>query len=262
MARLPHPRTAAERRRWRDVIAAAVGAVTAGGLAGAIGLAVMKFRRRPSDDEPADAEVVELPAAPARKRWRDFLFGWIAAYVVAGAFAGAVGIAILQFGAFDTTASMPHMAPIGWSAHQAFIAHTKHSAGRMSQVTITPGEVVAGFRQYEQDCVQCHGGPGVPRGDLASGLNPPPPYLLDAPRRWTPAQLYWILAQGVKMTAMPSWRATRTNVQVWDLVAFVEALPYLSPQDYANLRASQHTTPREVVAPAGQTKPPLRVTSE
>jgi hypothetical protein len=45
-----------------------------------------------------------------------------------------------------------------------------------------------------------------------------------------------VVGNGVKMTAMPSWSATRTKGQIWDLVAFLEAMPYLSADDYARMR--------------------------
>lgn len=174
-----------------------------------------------------------------------------AGMVFAGLVGAVGGLTIVEFGLFDATASMPHLPPVAWAAHRAFITSVQARAGSMPTPTITPAEVTAGFRQYEHDCVQCHGGPGVPRGDLAAGMTPAPPYVIDAARRWTPAQLYWILAQGVKMTAMPSWRATRTNVQVWDLVAFLEALPYLSPEQYRHMRDANTRHPQAPASKGG-----------
>jgi hypothetical protein len=43
----------------------------------------------------------------------------------------------------------------------------------------------------------------------------------------------------VKMTAMPAWSAVRTDAEVWDLVAFLETLPYISPPTYARMRAAE-----------------------
>lgn len=190
-------------------------------------------------------------------RRRTLLLAGFAGMVVAGLIGAAGGLAIVEFGLFDATASMPHLRPVAWAAHRAFITSVQARAGSMPTPTITPAEVAAGFRQYEQDCVQCHGGPGVSRGDLAAGMTPAPPYLIDAARRWTPSQLYWILAQGVKMTAMPSWRATRTNLQVWNLVAFLEALPYLSPEQYRKMRGAD-ISPLEPPAAGGTA--PLKAT--
>ena len=72
----------------------------------------------------------------------------------------------------------------------------------------------------------------------AHGMTPSPPYIVDAPRRWQARELYWIIAHGVKLTAMPAWQSLRTDAQIWDLVAFLEAAPYLTPRDYDRIRAT------------------------
>jgi hypothetical protein len=68
---------------------------------------------------------------------------------------------------------------------------------------------------------------------------PTPPYLLEVSRQWTPAQLYWIVHEGVKMTGMPAWGETQSVARVWNIVAFLEASPAISPADYARLRDRQ-----------------------
>jgi len=67
-------------------------------------------------------------------------------------------------------------------------------------------------------------------------MNPSPPYLLDQSRRWTPNQLFWIVRNGVKMTGMPAWGLTQSDAEVWNLVAFLEAMPDLAPADYQKMR--------------------------
>ncbi|HKT53815.1 MAG TPA: cytochrome c, partial [Caulobacteraceae bacterium] len=106
-------------------------------------------------------------------------------------------------------------------------------------------EVGAGFHAYDAECVMCHGAPGVAREPWVSGLTPTPPFLIDSARRWDAAQLYWIVGEGVKMTAMPAWRTTQTSNDIWNLVAFLEVLPDLSPADYARMRvADRRRQPR------------------
>ena len=68
-------------------------------------------------------------------------------------------------------------------------------------------------------------------------MNPTPPYIVDAGRRFSPAQLHWIISRGVKMTGMPAWRGVETPAQTWDVVAFLEALPYLDQGAYRRVVA-------------------------
>lgn len=89
----------------------------------------------------------------------------------------------------------------------------------------------------------CHGSPGIARADWTTGLEPTPPYLLDAARRWSPAELQVIVGDGIKMTAMPAWRMTLSEGDIRSLVAFLDTLPSTSPQQYRELRAKLSARP-------------------
>ncbi len=186
----------------------------------------------------------KTPPPEAKLGWRALAATWLLAWLAAGLLAGAAALAVIEGGLFNATASTPHYPPVGWAAHAAFISSVKARSGDIrAPGRFSRAETLAGFRQYDSDCAMCHGGPGVARAAWVQGLTPTPPYLLDAARRWTPAQLYWIVGQGIKMTAMPAWRLTRTQGQVWNLVAFLEILPYLSADDYARMRATDRPLP-------------------
>ena len=68
-------------------------------------------------------------------------------------------------------------------------------------------------------------------------MEPQPPFLLDATSKWTPAQLFWIAKNGIKMTGMPSWRDSMGDAQIWDVVGFLEAARRLPPRTYAEWRS-------------------------
>src|SRR3546814_15521897 len=57
-------------------------------------------------------------------------------------------------------------------------------------------------------------------------------------RSLTPAQQFWIIKHGIKMTAMPAWGKTHPDPLIWDMVAFVRKLPGMSPTEYKQLVAS------------------------
>ncbi len=151
---------------------------------------------------------------------------------------GAGGLAIVEFGLFDVRASTPHSPLMAWATHTTMIHSVQRQAAGTEAEAPTPDAVRAGFRLYDTDCVGCHGAPGVGREPWANGMTPSPPFLLDAPRHWSPGQLQFIVANGVKMTAMPAWNAVHSPSQIRSIVAFLEALPYLTAGDYARLRAA------------------------
>jgi cytochrome c553 len=95
---------------------------------------------------------------------------------------------------------------------------------------------VAGFCAYETHCVACHGAAAVGREAWVSGMEPQPPYLLDVTRRFTPAELFWIAKNGIKMTGMPGWGDSLSDRQIWNVVAWLEASQNLPPQTYLRWR--------------------------
>ena len=190
-------------------------------------------------------------AAALLHRWRWRIAAFVGGGVAAGALAGAFGLAVVEFGLYDTASTKPHYPLVSWAAHATFTHSTQMRAQAVRAPDhFTPEQVDAGFQRYAADCMMCHGGPGVARAPWVRGLTPTPPYLLDAAYRWTPAQLDFILEHGVKMSAMPSWGETRSHDQIWSLVAFLEALPDISPAEFARRRASP---PASTSAPAPST---------
>ena len=72
---------------------------------------------------------------------------------------------------------------------------------------------------------------------MSQGLYPAAPELA---RRddLSPAEQFWVIKHGVKLTAMPAWGKTHNDELIWDMVAFLQALPKMSPQQYKTTVAS------------------------
>ncbi|MGH8456557.1 MAG: c-type cytochrome, partial [Stenotrophobium sp.] len=49
----------------------------------------------------------------------------------------------------------------------------------------------------------------------------------------SPAEEFWMIKHGVKMTAMPAWGPTHDDAKIWGMVAFLQKLPKLTPAQYA-----------------------------
>ncbi|MDB5693874.1 MAG: hypothetical protein JWO81_2937 [Alphaproteobacteria bacterium] len=143
----------------------------------------------------------------------------------------------IRSGAFDVAASKPHSLLTYWIT-QATMTHSVklHARDIAAPTPFTAGQVIAGFCAYETHCVMCHGAPSVARQPWVNGMTPDPPYLIDAPQRWRPAELFWIIRHGVKMTAMPAWEASMSDRETWNVVAFLEAAPNRQPGLYTKMR--------------------------
>ena len=97
--------------------------------------------------------------------------------------------------------------------------------------------IAAGAGLYSEMCTGCHLGPGVEKTEISQGLYPPAPQLAQGINR-SAAQQFWIIKHGVKLSAMPAWGRTHSDQLIWDMVAFVRALPTLSPEQYRAAIAS------------------------
>jgi len=47
--------------------------------------------------------------------------------------------------------------------------------------------------------------------------------------------LFWVIKNGVKMTAMPAWGPTHSDQKIWAMVAFLEKLPHMTAAQYQEM---------------------------
>ncbi len=102
----------------------------------------------------------------------------------------------------------------------------------------SPENLRSGLSHYKENCVTCHGAPGVEESEAGMGLNPPAPDLtLPAIQRMSDGELYWVVSNGVRMTGMPAFSLTHKPDEIWKIVAFVRHLPELSNAEQKILKA-------------------------
>ena len=96
--------------------------------------------------------------------------------------------------------------------------------------------VAAGLVLFRTHCVACHGAPGVDPTEAGASLNPPAPGLtLPRVQARSDGELQWIVSNGIRMTGMPAFGASRSDAEVWQLVAALRRLPRLSPEERRSL---------------------------
>ena len=143
---------------------------------------------------------------------------------------------VIYSGVYDVAATAPHWPATAWLLETARARSIKALA---AGIAVPPGlddpaKIIIGVEHYAAHCAVCHGAPGVPRGDIAQGLYPPPPDLAKTAPLYTPAELFWVVKHGIKMTGMPAW-SDHSDDELWAIVGFLEKLPGMSEQDYAKL---------------------------
>ena len=159
---------------------------------------------------------------------------------------GAV-VGFIYSGLYNVGASEPHWGLTRWLMSTAMERSVQHHARGIEVPPLDdPALVESGFDHYRNMCVGCHGAPGAQTWEGGEGLNPEPPKLAETVPGWTPAELYWITKNGIKMTGMPAWSETHDDQALWAIVAFLEKLPELSEAQYRAMeesaKARQHIT--------------------
>ena len=164
----------------------------------------------------------------ARRRW-----GLLASALLVLSIATAVAI---YAGLYNVAADVPHTQPVYWlleimrersitvRARDIVVPNDLEDAGRISK----------GAGQYAEMCSGCHLAPGMKRTEISRGLYPRAPELR-RDTELTPAEQFWAIKHGVKMTGMPAWGVTHDDELLWDVVAFVRKLPELTVEQYQTL---------------------------
>ena len=159
---------------------------------------------------------------------------------------GATGAAaVVGFGLYNVSARVGHLPGVSWVLHTTFRNAVDLRAPAESEVPDFTREMDAlGAGHYDAACRVCHSAPGEAKTATIRAMVPEPPHIEDAVAHWTPAELHWIVDEGVKMSGMPYWPAERPD-EVWPVVAFLEEVKSgLSAQDYARLVDKDVPTPQ------------------
>lgn len=176
-----------------------------------------------------------------------------ASALLLAALAGA-GLMVYS-GVYDVSASRQHTQWV-----YSLLETTLRQSVRLRARDIQPPplddavRIQRGALCFQAKCVQCHGAPGVSAGDIGKGLQPVPGPLVDALQRWQPREIYWITRHGIKMSGMPAWEFRLQDGELWDIVAFVNHLPTLTPQAYTDISQTASADPEAV---CGQPKAAL-----
>jgi mono/diheme cytochrome c family protein len=152
-------------------------------------------------------------------------------------------------GAYQVGADVPH-----WNV-------TRHAIGFLREHTIErrvadikppslddPALVKLGAEHYSEMCTGCHLAPGMGHSELRDGLYPKPPNLTRfAP---DPAEAFWVIKHGLKMTAMPAWGLSHDDHTIWAMVAYLQKQPRMSAAEYQSLTANASAMEGHEAVPA------------
>jgi mono/diheme cytochrome c family protein len=189
-----------------------------------------------------------------RRMWRQvwlkadgvLMIGRLAAGIAVGwVLVVMAGLVVVWGGVPNVAAGWRDPPPLQWLLHTAYERSVARRVGDVVVPTAAgdPGQALAGARAFDEMCAICHTPPGQEPTEQSVGLNPAPPRLTELTRRRTPAQAYWVMKNGVRMTAMPAFGPTHTDAELWQLVAFVQRARDLDAAGYVAMLSRAERLP-------------------
>ena len=150
-------------------------------------------------------------------------------------------------GIYPIGADVPHHAVEFWALETLRNKSIERAAKDISVPSLQSAELLlSGGPDYNDMCAGCHLKPGKQESDMSLGLYPAPPNLSvkdhgdnhqDSDALQQARRQFWVIKHGIKASGMPAWGPTHDDQRIWAMVAFLQKLPDLSPEQYQILTA-------------------------
>ncbi len=141
-----------------------------------------------------------------------------------------------------------------WVAEKSLDATLRREAPKKDNpVAFNEQNLIAGIHLYAEYCAVCHGsaqGSAAP-SPIAKGLYQKPPQLAsDGVEDDAEGMTFWKVKHGIRLTAMPSFKDSLTDQQIWTLASFLNHMDKLPPAAQQAWQQVQNWTPATPSQPA------------
>ena len=162
-----------------------------------------------------------------------------------------VAVIFIWSGLYNVSTLSPDPGPLKW----VFSTTSRNSIEHHAKGIVVPQDVkvlyegtssgdsqadssmiAEGFDHYNDMCVTCHAGPGLDKSEAGIGIYPQAPDLARSAKELPPQDLFWVIKNGVKSTGMPGFAKTHSDSKIWAMVAFLEKMKNMTPQQYAAMQ--------------------------
>lgn len=92
----------------------------------------------------------------------------------------------------------------------------------------TDANLIAGGREYLNQCAGCHGTPGK-EDRFPNALNPDAPQLPTVGTEYTEAQIFWVAKHGVRRTGMFANGVWDADSVLWPIATFIKHIKDMPP---------------------------------
>lgn len=142
-----------------------------------------------------------------------------------------IGIIYMYSGVYDVSVQNRDKGITKWILETTMDNSVEHHAKNIVAPALDDSAMIwKGFTHYDRMC-GCHSDPGEKM--RPSRYEPHPPPLYRTADDWKPNELFWIIKNGIKMSAMPAFGMRSSDDEIWSIVAFLKYFPKM-PIDQFN----------------------------
>lgn len=147
----------------------------------------------------------------------------------------------------------PHALEI-WMARQIrHLAIPIDKRNLANPVPLTAEVLREGRAHFADHCAVCHANDGSGQTPIGKNVYPQAPDLrLRETQSMSDGELFWVIHNGIRFTAMPAWGAgdPEKDLDSWKLVHFIRHLPQLTQEELDEMKTLNPKTPNELLEEA------------
>lgn len=146
---------------------------------------------------------------------------------------------VLYSGYYNVAATEPHYGITENILNKIAMNSVKYHSKGINVPDLQDVQMVKrGSVAYDDMCAVCHGAPGIEPSVIGEGLYPNPPDLSESVNELSLQELFWITKNGIKDTGMPAFGPTHEDSELWEIIAFMNKMPEMTPEEYESLKLS------------------------
>ena len=180
--------------------------------------------------------------------------GWFLFGIVAAAALALAGMGMFVMGSNGFSANQTPSAAERWFARKVRSAAVPSDARALANPMVNSPEVQTEARAHWADhCAVCHANDGSGQTPLGSKTYPPSPDMrLAETQQMTDGELFYIIQNGIRFSAMPAWGAAANahsdhdEQASWRLVLFIRHLPGLTLEEKKEMEKLNPKSPDEI----------------
>ena len=108
---------------------------------------------------------------------------------------------------------------------------SRHADSGTNPVSPTPVNLMMALKEYEEHCTACHGADGSGWDRFEADFYPPVPNLTRTTQKLSDSELYFIIANGIRNTAMPAFGKNHSPSDIWRIILWVRHVERLTTQE-------------------------------